>query len=779
MGEKRYLVDFPQLMSDWDQTLNGDLSPSALSSGSHVRVTWRCHKCGRIWQTPVNNRVNGTGCICDAKERQVIKIRKRLVERDGSLAETRPEIAKQWHPTLNGNLTPYDITEHSMYRAWWLGDDGIAWQSVVSVRCNKQGGTNRPKSLAVPGVNDIKTLRPDLAEQWNYEKNSEIDINSVIPGSKKKVWWICDKGHEWQATVSSRNSGRGCPVCNQEQGTSFPEQAIFYYVKKTFSDAENRYYIRKNLEIDIFIPIYNIGIEYDGGYYHSKSKKREIDAKKNILLKDLGITLIRVVEEGCEAPESTEYVIRCTRVNRTVQIDKALNELFILLEQLTKCSLHLDLNTKRDRTLIYEQYIQSEKQNNLATVAPNVLKEWHPTKNGRIVPDYIHAMSNKQFWWKCSKCGYEWKAPAYRRAKGAGCPVCSGNIVVAGINDLPTVRPDLMQEWNFDKNEGIDASNVSEGSNKKVWWKCKSCSYEWEAVISNRTRGNNCPRCSGKIVAPEKSFAVKYPELASQWDYDRNSGLTPNDYLPGSEKKFWWKCEKGHLWKTSIAHRTHNNNCPYCGNKKLLKGFNDFATVYPNMLSEWDYSKNEIGPDQVLSGSNKKVFWLCENGHSWQASVSNRINGTGCPYCKGKVVDKGRNDLASCNFMLASEWNQEKNNGLSPADVSVGSNRKVWWKCSRCGGEWEAIVWSRVKGRGCPYCAGVKPRIGVNDLKTLRPDLTSEWNYEKNIGIKPEQYMPASRAKVWWKCNNCGNEWEATIGSRGQGRGCPVCASRK
>ena len=182
MNEKKYLIDYPQLMLDWEQSLNHDLFPSTLSSGSRKKITWHCHKCGRIWQASLNNRVNGTGCTCDAMERKSKNFRQHLIKRDGSLAETRPDIAKQWHPTLNGTLTPNDITEHSMYKAWWVGEDGVAWQSVVSVRCRKEGGTNRPKSLAVKGFNDLKTLRPDLADEWNYEKNTGIYMYLVIPG---------------------------------------------------------------------------------------------------------------------------------------------------------------------------------------------------------------------------------------------------------------------------------------------------------------------------------------------------------------------------------------------------------------------------------------------------------------------------------------------------------------------------------------------------------------------------------------------------------------------
>ena len=631
MKDRKHLTDFPELMLDWDQTINDDILPSALTVGSHKYVKWRCHKCGRVWSAPVNNRVNGTGCTCDAKERKVRKLRQRLVERDGSLADTRPEIAKQWHPTLNGDLTPNDITEHSMFKAWWSGEDGVPWQSVVAVRCRKEGGTNRPKYLAVPGVNDLRTIRPDLAKEWNYDKNNDTDITSVIPGSKIKAWWICEKGHEWKASVASRSAGRGCPFCNQERNTSFPEQATFYYVKKAFADAENRFYPEDRLEVDIFIPSYKIGIEYDGSYYHSSKKKRAIDIRKNQQLSALGITLIRILEEGGEIPANTPFVIPCKRINSNAQIDDTLRELFPLLARLTGKTITVDINSERDRALIYEQYVLSEKKNSIASVAPEVLSEWHPTKNGRINPEYVQAMSNKVFWWKCKKCGYEWKAPAYRRAKGMGCPACTGNVVAFGFNDLSTVRPDLAEEWNYDKNTGLDPKNYLPGSNKKIWWKCKCCSYEWKAAIVNRSRGNGCPRCAGTIVTKETSLAALHPNLAKEWAYDLNKELTPEDVLPGSDKKAWWRCENNHVWKTSVSHRVRGNNCPYCGNKIVLSGFNDFATRFPDMTSEWDYDKNELKPDQILSGSNKKVWWRCKKGHSWEATISNRIRGTGCP----------------------------------------------------------------------------------------------------------------------------------------------------
>lgn len=321
-------------------------------------------------------------------------------------------------------------------------------------------------------------------------------------------------------------------------------------------------------------------------------------------------------------------------------------------------------------------------------------------------------MSNKQFWWQCGKCGYEWKSSAAKRSIGHGCPVCSGRIVVPGINDLYTVNPQLADEWDVDKND-IAPIEVTANSNRSIWWHCSKCGYNWKTSVSNRTRGTGCPACAGKVATLEKSLAHLYPELAEQWASDLNGNKLPSEYLPGSDVKVWWRCNLGHTWKASI-HSRQNNGCPYCGNKKVLTGFNDLATVRPDLLLEWDYDHNNIKPESILPGSNKKVYWRCGKGHEWEATIVSRVQGRGCPYCCGKRVIVGETDLATLNPFLASEWCFSKNGDLKPTDVSPGSNRKVWWKCQTCGYTWQALIWSRGKGRGCPNCAG-KKRGNSND----------------------------------------------------------------
>ena len=178
-----------------------------------------------------------------------------------------------------------------------------------------------------------------------------------------------------------------------------------------------------------------------------------------------------------------------------------------------------------------------------------------------------------------------------------------------------------------------------------------------------------------------------------------------------------------------------------------------------------------------MPNSDKKVWWECRKGHEWQATINSRNNGRGCPYCAGRFVIKGQNDLQTVNPTLAKEWHYEKNSGLTPDEVMPNSNKKVWWECGE-GHEWQATINSRNSGIGCPYCSGRDVIKGENDLETVNPTLAKEWNYEKNYGITPKDVLPNSGKNVWWKCSK-GHEWQASIGSRNRGNGCPVCNSER
>jgi len=177
--------------------------------------------------------------------------------------------------------------------------------------------------------------------------------------------------------------------------------------------------------------------------------------------------------------------------------------------------------------------------------------------------------------------------------------------------------------------------------------------------------------------------------------------------------------------------------------------------------------------------SISKLKWRClkeKCGEEFENTWNDIQQGSGCGYCIGRKVGLS-NCLATKNPNLAKEWHPTKNGDLTPYDVTCGSGKLVWWKCSKNPKhEWEAQILGR-KERGCPYCAGHLPSEDYN-LLVDNPELCKEWNYEKN-DKKPEDYCPHSNDSVWWKCIICGNEWEATIACKNnyefRTHSCPKC----
>ena len=204
----------------------------------------------------------------------------------------------------------------------------------------------------------------------------------------------------------------------------------------------------------------------------------------------------------------------------------------------------------------------------------------------------------------------------------------------------------LLAEWDMDENTrlSLDPAKLLYGSNKKAWWRCTK-GHKWMAVISSSAMlGTGCPYCSGhKILSGYNDLITLNPFLAKEWDYDRNE-MNPIEISPNSHEKAWWKCTIcGHEWQAQIASRNSGSGCPECGKKKLgasqrrnrLIERGSLAQNNPNLAIEWHPSKNDsLTPNDVLTGSHQKVWWLCPIcGYEWLSEVKNRNAGRGCPQC--------------------------------------------------------------------------------------------------------------------------------------------------
>ena len=210
---------------------------------------------------------------------------------------------------------------------------------------------------------------------------------------------------------------------------------------------------------------------------------------------------------------------------------------------------------------------------------------------------------------------------------------------------LASKFPEIAKEWCYEKNGNLIPETTFAGSHKEVFWKCAECGQIYKMKVCNRTapsrtkRTNKCPICLGRIVIPGfNSLKAKFSELVkADWDYELNT-VDPDTIPPRSNKKYWWHCSNGHKYQASVNNKTSQTggNCPYCSHQKLTIE-NSLAMQNPELAKEWDYDKNTLTPYDISAYSGQKVWWKCINGHSWQAKVSNRNNGRGCPECsKGK-----------------------------------------------------------------------------------------------------------------------------------------------
>ncbi|TWU44739.1 hypothetical protein Poly51_57880 [Rubripirellula tenax] len=301
-------------------------------------------------------------------------------------------------------------------------------------------------------------------------------------------------------------------------------------------------------------------------------------------------------------------------------------------------------------------------QMSVASKSPDVAAEWHPTKNGDLVPEAVPNRSEKCVWWQCQKdAAHEWTAMVKTRTDGRkNCPHCQGHQrkkrkrsatkpatsrLRRGTTAVSESHPDLLKFWHATKNANFDPEQVSQGSELVVWWQCPDePTHEWQSSVKNQVhRKHACPECAPQTsgrpsrVALEDSIATKRPELSAEWHPTKNGTIVPEHLGSGSGKKVWWQCrnDEEHVWSAYVWQRTKGSGCPYCSGL-LADSKTCLANVEPEIAKSWHATKNAPEtPFDVRRQSAKKFWWQCDVNpdHVWSESVQNRVNRRTCPQC--------------------------------------------------------------------------------------------------------------------------------------------------
>jgi len=516
---------------------------------------------------------------------------------------------------------------------------------------------------ATPQYN-LTTAEPLLSKEWS--PNNKLPPDQVLPGSGKKFLWLCTYcGEEWAATPANRRKQRmgGCPDCKRRYNLSFHELAVWYYLKQIFPDTVSGwspFAVQDRFRsVDIFIPQLRLIVEYDSLYHHRN--RYETDLEKTNLLINKGYTIIRLRENGLNKLESQQCV--CINVNSAQDVDltDAIYQLLALISDLYKLNLEVrNVDLRGDHLKILSQVPPKMPVNNLTITNDYLVEEWNWELNNPFSPEHFEKGSTVEVWWICRKNSqHVWNASIVTRTKSknpAGCPYCNGGSDrISEERSLFTLRPELAEEWDYYRNFPKTPANVAARSNVKYYWKCNVCSEAYDKSPNDRYRGEGCPYCAGKRVNNSNSVASLNMLLATEWHPTKNGKLAPEDVSLGSSQKVWWQCSIcGHEWLAVIHSRNGSKSrkasgCPQCYHVKRQQG---------------------------LAGKKPR----------------------------------SHNSLATVNPKLASEWHPTKNGTLTPENVTYGSKKEVWWKCSN-GHTWPAKVYSRNggnkgKGNGCPYCRG-------------------------------------------------------------------------
>ena len=227
-----------------------------------------------------------------------------------------------------------------------------------------------------------------------------------------------------------------------------------------------------------------------------------------------------------------------------------------------------DVDVARDRISILGQIELSEKNNSVASYCPEILRFWDYDKNEKITPEQISHASMKKVFLRCEK-GHEWEAVISNFTSSPWCPYCSGRKAFPGFNDLFTTNPELIPYWS--KNNTIDPTRIKSGCNSKALWYCPQCGGEYSMKVVEKVKTPGCPYCSGhRVLKGFNDLASLVPEIAVDWNYEKNDPLKPDEVTKGSSKNVWWKCHVcNHEWKSVVYNRgVLKRECPACRKAK-------------------------------------------------------------------------------------------------------------------------------------------------------------------------------------------------------------------
>lgn len=605
-----------------------------------------------------------------------------------------------WHDELNAPHKPKDFTSGQRVLLWWKCEKNHAYQSTPANILIGQRCPYCSNRRVLKGFNDFASQAPSALSWWDQEKNDLLP-SEVLASSSRKTHWLCKEGHSFVRPIRDAVQGLNCPFCTNKSllagyndlQTLYPEIA-----SELVSNKDNPIAANQILAVTTKVYEWRCGSGHiwvtsararAQGHGCPYCSKRLLDSESNSL-QALHPSLANEWDYQQNAPVTPSQVFDGGSKKYWWICSGGHSWEASIARRVSGRGCHICAN----RAVL-------SGFNDLASRYPDLAKEWDSGRNNKSSEEILYG-SNQKAWWLCAKGHSFFTSPSKRILESSGCPYCSNKSVLEGFNDLASQKPALARRWS--QKNSVSPATVFASSNKKFVFDCQ-LGHEWIVEPGSVSNEHYCPTCSNKAVEVGfNDIPTRFPDMASSFDASLNPGVDLKKIDPRSKAKITWRCQLGHIWHVAPANRVAGQGCPYCANKKVLRGFNDLEFKFPQIAAQWSPERNSLSPSEVNHASNSVYWWTCELGHAYRQAISNRTTrGQGCPYCSRRKLLKGFNDLAHELPQLASEWHPTRNGEIKPDMVISGTPKRIWWRCQE-GHEWPAAPSTRAKGVGCPTC---------------------------------------------------------------------------
>ncbi len=771
---RKYNPDASKL---WVDKLNNGLTPDNVSEKSGKTVYLRCvNNPEHIYPRKVYTipKQNPFGCPYCQSERKIATLRVK------NIFAICPESKEMWDWKKNKGIDPYQLLPGSRTHIHLKCKNGHEFERAVYTFI---------KTPKCPECNKNKYAIEHYAQmvkQWNFAKNKGIDINRTSANSKETAWWKCKKcGYEWQAQISSRKLSKGlCPCC--ENRTVIVEGITDLFT--VAPDLKIDYDFQKNIEINTAILSATTNellwwkCHICGHEWQASPTGRLKCNNDNYIVRSCPVCagIIRTKTYAEEYPELIDRFIEDKNGYKFTDLKgEALKRKFWWHCYICNEDFEATLSS-----MIRSKYSQSKgcsycagkkvkREKSFAYLHPEVMDEYDSSNT--IDPYNVTEKSTNIVKWICrNNPEHKWNATFQSRARGGGgCNICREYNY---NKKFAAEHPEFQIYYDTEKNERPFKS-YSNMSNEYAWWKCdKGHTFQWVILNFSRLGRFECPICTSKMfVAGENDLESQYPDLATEFDVEKN-GITPDKVaFSYTNEEIWWQCPEGHEFQRSVWYRVNQvRECPICSRSIVVKGINDFQTAFPNVITIWDYEKNGRGPDAISDISNRKFSFKCKQDHHYETQLGTAVaNNFECMVCSGKIIQEGINSLVDTDLDLAQEFSP--NEERKPSEFTKNNAYSIKWQCPTCGGDYNYPINEREVGDdSCPYCHKDRVLEGYNSLVDTDFELSKEWSSTNERG--PETYLKTNKSWVSWQCPTCGGKYGYPINEREvDDNSCPYC----